>query len=88
VGGRDVQWLLQHATSEEEAGGSGAEGRMGVRGSEGAVGARKQRQLTIFCATGAGSSLYLRALSGTFGCDIGLLRGGRGRRIRAARSGR
>jgi hypothetical protein len=46
---------------------------MGVRGSEGAVGARKQRQLTIFCATGAGSSLYLRALSGTFGCDIGII---------------
>jgi hypothetical protein len=34
-------------------------------------GARKQRQLTIFCdATGAGSSLYLRALSGISGCDI------------------
>jgi hypothetical protein len=34
-------------------------------------GARKQSQLTIFCdATGAGSSLYLRALSGIFGCDI------------------
>lgn len=43
--------------------------RMWMRGCS--RGARKQSQLTIFCdATGAGSSLYFRALSGGICCDI------------------
>ena len=70
---RGLVATLETPTVEDAKGRWGRGGWAGL-GVRDAVGARKQRQLTIFCdATGAGSSLYLRALSGTFGCDIAVI---------------
>jgi hypothetical protein len=59
---RSSQWSRQKGRS-----GSGA----GEAGRGQVVGAGKNSRLTIVCdATGAGSSLYFRALSGTCFCDM------------------